>query len=203
MQLLEWAFTLMKFYVYQDFLRREREHSTFPLLPCASFHEVFDQNIYWEMSQAKRNMLAHVTKNSRKWVIPSKTFNMYSNFVSFKNLEFKFRRNIKCVSKKISFKKKVSQCQSLEIIFQSYSNFEGNIFHFMRNDFPILLHSLFLLVLLLLHCPPKVKVQPALLFSTFVHNSSINELKNMKLIEHICYEMINWISYYCGFGNSL
>ena len=44
---------------------------------------------------------------------------------------------------------------------------------------------------LILHCPPKVKVQPALLFSSFVHNSSINDLKNMKLIEHICYEMIN------------
>ena len=43
----------------------------------------------------------------------------------------------------------------------------------------------------IIHCPPKVKVQPALLFSSFVHNSSINEFKNMKLIEHICYEMIN------------
>ena len=27
--------------------------------------------------------------------------------------------------------------------------------------------------------------------SSFVHNSSISELKNMKLSEHICYEMIN------------
>ena len=53
------------------------------------------------------------------------------------------------------------------------------------------------------HCSLKVKVQPALLFSSFVHNSSINELKNMKLSEHICYEIIIWISYYCGFGNSL
>ena len=42
-----------------------------------------------------------------------------------------------------------------------------------------------------IHCPPKVKVQPASLFSSFVHDSSINELKNMKLSEHICYEMIN------------
>ena len=42
-----------------------------------------------------------------------------------------------------------------------------------------------------LNIPPKVKVQLALLFSSFVHNSSINELKNMKLSEHICYEMIN------------
>ena len=42
-----------------------------------------------------------------------------------------------------------------------------------------------------IHSPPKVKVQPALLFSSFVHNSSINELKNIKLSEHICYEMIN------------
>ena len=42
-----------------------------------------------------------------------------------------------------------------------------------------------------IHCPPKVKVQHALLFSSFVHNSSINELKNMKLSERICYEMIH------------
>ena len=42
-----------------------------------------------------------------------------------------------------------------------------------------------------IHCPPKIKVQSALLFSSFVHNSSINELKNMKLSEYICHEMIN------------
>ena len=53
------------------------------------------------------------------------------------------------------------------------------------------------------HCPPKVKVQPALLFSSFVHDSSINELKNMKLSEHVCYEMINWILCYYDFKNSL
>ena len=53
------------------------------------------------------------------------------------------------------------------------------------------------------HCPPKVMVQSALLFSAFVHNSSINELKNMKLSKHICYEMISWILYCCDFGNSL
>ena len=41
------------------------------------------------------------------------------------------------------------------------------------------------------HCPPKVKVQLALLFSSLVHNSSINELKIMKLSEHISYEMID------------
>ena len=55
----------------------------------------------------------------------------------------------------------------------------------------------------ILHCPPKVKVEPALLFSSFVHNSSINGLKNVKLNENVCYEMINWILYYCGFGNRL
>ena len=55
-----------------------------------------------------------------------------------------------------------------------------------------------------IHCPPQVHVQPALLFFfSFVHNSLINELKNMKLREHICCEMINWILHYCGFGNSL
>ena len=41
-----------------------------------------------------------------------------------------------------------------------------------------------------IHCPPKVKVKPALLFPSFVHISSINELKNIKLNEHICYKMI-------------
>ena len=35
--------------------------------------------------------------------------------------------------------------------------------------------------ILFIHCPSKVKVQPALLFSSFMHNSSINELKSMKL----------------------
>ena len=39
--------------------------------------------------------------------------------------------------------------------------------------------------------PPKVKVQLALVFSSFVNNFSINELKNMKLNEHIFYEMVN------------
>ena len=37
---------------------------------------------------------------------------------------------------------------------------------------------------------PKLKLQPVLSFSSFVHNSSINENKNMKLRENICYEMI-------------
>ena len=54
-----------------------------------------------------------------------------------------------------------------------------------------------------LQCPPKVKVQSILLFSYFVRNSSVNKLKNIKLSEHICYEMINWFLYNCGFGNSL
>ena len=37
----------------------------------------------------------------------------------------------------------------------------------------------------------KIKGQPVLLFPSFVHNHSINERKNMKLREDICYEMIN------------
>ena len=45
--------------------------------------------------------------------------------------------------------------------------------------------------LIQIHCSPKVKVQPALSFSSFVHNSSINELKNMKLRENTCYEMLH------------
>ena len=35
-----------------------------------------------------------------------------------------------------------------------------------------------------------VKDQSVLLLSSFVHNSSINEYKNMKLRENTCYEMI-------------
>ena len=54
-----------------------------------------------------------------------------------------------------------------------------------------------------IHCPPKVKIHLPLLFSSFVYNSLINELKNIKLSEHICYEMINLILYYCGFVNDL
>ena len=42
-----------------------------------------------------------------------------------------------------------------------------------------------------IHSLSKVKVQSALLFSSFVHNSSINELNNTKLSEHIFNEMIN------------
>ena len=53
------------------------------------------------------------------------------------------------------------------------------------------------------HSCPKLKLQPVLPFSSFVHNSSINERKNTKLRDNICYEMINWILYYCGFGNNL
>ena len=60
------------------------------------------------------------------------------------------------------------------------------IYHLMNDDITSLKRSI-----LNVHCPPKVKVQPALLFSSFEHNSSVYELKNMKLSEHICYEMIN------------
>ena len=41
-----------------------------------------------------------------------------------------------------------------------------------------------------IHSCPKLSLQPVLLFSSFVHNSSINELKNMKLRGSICYEII-------------
>ena len=37
----------------------------------------------------------------------------------------------------------------------------------------------------------KLRYNLLLLFYSFVHNSSINEFKNMKLSEHIFYEMIN------------
>ena len=42
-----------------------------------------------------------------------------------------------------------------------------------------------------IHSCPKLKLQPLLSFSSFVHNSSINEQNNMKLRENISYEMIN------------
>ena len=59
------------------------------------------------------------------------------------------------------------------------------------------------LLIQIVHWCSELKVQPALLLSFFVHNSSINELMSMKLREHICYEKINWILYYCGFRNNL
>ena len=37
----------------------------------------------------------------------------------------------------------------------------------------------------------KIKVTTCFIVFIFVHNSSINEHKNMKLRENICYEMIN------------
>ena len=54
-----------------------------------------------------------------------------------------------------------------------------------------------------LHSCPKLKLQPVFSFSSFVHNSSINEHKNMKLRENICYEMIYCFLYYWGFGSNL
>ena len=57
------------------------------------------------------------------------------------------------------------------------------------------------ILIFFMHCSPKIKVQPTLLFSSFAHNSWINELKNVKLSEHICYDLINRILYYCDFVN--
>ena len=37
------------------------------------------------------------------------------------------------------------------------------------------------ILLVEIHCPPKVKVQPVLMLSCFVHYSWINEHKDMKL----------------------
>ena len=55
----------------------------------------------------------------------------------------------------------------------------------------------------IIHSCPKLKLRPFLPFSSFVHKSSINEYKNMKLRENICYEMIYRIFYYWGFGSNL
>ena len=57
--------------------------------------------------------------------------------------------------------------------------------------------------MLKIHSCPKLKLQPVLWLSSFLHNSSINEHKNMKLRENIHYETNNWILYYWGFGNNL
>ena len=54
-----------------------------------------------------------------------------------------------------------------------------------------------------LHSCPKLKLQPVLSFSSFVHNSSISEHKNMKLRKNVCFEIINLIIHYWGFGNNL
>ena len=42
-----------------------------------------------------------------------------------------------------------------------------------------------------LYWGPKLKLQAVLSFSSFVHNSSINEHKKMKLREYICFEIFN------------
>ena len=41
-----------------------------------------------------------------------------------------------------------------------------------------------------IYWPKQLKDQPVLLLSSFVHNTSINEHKNMKLRENTCYRMI-------------
>ena len=47
----------------------------------------------------------------------------------------------------------------------------------------------------------QLKDQLVFFLSSFVHNSSINEHKNMKLRENNCYEIVNRILHYCGFRN--
>ena len=54
-----------------------------------------------------------------------------------------------------------------------------------------------------IHWSKQLKGQPVLVLSSFVHNSSINEHRNMKLRENTCYERINWNWYCWGFGNYL
>ena len=54
-----------------------------------------------------------------------------------------------------------------------------------------------------MHWSKRLNDQDDLLPSSFVHNSSVKEHKNMKLRENTFYEMINWILHYCGFRNNL
>ena len=42
-----------------------------------------------------------------------------------------------------------------------------------------------------LRCPPKAKVQSVLILSCFAHYSRINEHKDMRLRQIICYEINN------------
>ena len=42
-----------------------------------------------------------------------------------------------------------------------------------------------------IHWSKQLNNQPVLLLSSSVHNCSINEHKNMKLRENICFEIIN------------
>ena len=66
-------------------------------------------------------------------------------------------------------------------MFIDYSTYHKNEMEFYLNNF-IFVKKIHVSKL---HCPSKVKVKPVLLFSSFVHNSSINELKNMKSNEHM------------------
>ena len=60
----------------------------------------------------------------------------------------------------------------------------------MHFKLKIIIDSFKRLILEYIHSCPKLKLQPVLSFSSFVHNCSINEHKNMKLRENIYYEMI-------------
>ena len=62
---------------------------------------------------------------------------------------------------------------------------------FTGQEKKIVCHQEFKICFEIMCCPPKIKLHSALLFYSFVHNSSIKELKNMKLSEHVYYELIN------------
>ena len=51
-----------------------------------------------------------------------------------------------------------------------------------------------------IHWCSKLKEQSALSLTSFMHNSSVNEHKNMKFRENICFEII---LYYWGFRSNL
>ena len=73
----------------------------------------------------------------------------------------------------------------------------NNLILKIRNSFIILhnLHNLLKSVIpyiyIYIHWSKQLNDQPVLLLSSFVHNLSINEHKNMKLKENTCYERIN------------
>ena len=141
-------------------------------------------------------------------------FNLLISLIIIKHISLKFKYNVHPYSNSLSFKTLFLIYSSSWLVKDAKSRLENvsflksvtpksSFFFSKSNDIFAVIFSRFYIAISNVQCPAKVKVQPALLFSFFVRNSSINKLKNMKLSEHIYYEMINWVLHYCSFGNSL
>ena len=92
--------------------------------------------------------------------------------------EYEGKRNQNPISGKLALK-----------IFLENKNckksFDGFEWYFIK----LLMHNLNI------HWSNQLKDQHVLLLSSFVHNSSFNEHKNMKLRENTSKEMVNWNLY--------